>query len=133
MKQFFVEMFLYGGVVVPAFDALSLKIKAVMPSFKKKKGGALAAEVEQVQNEIWNAFKKQLKLLSTGIEKQSSLIDSKLRESFEPNMLVNDVQNVTFSVYSDEEAASILALAKEKASELSREKAACAERVSQVA
>ena len=29
MKQFFVEMFLYGGVVVPAFDALSLKIKAV--------------------------------------------------------------------------------------------------------
>lgn len=63
MKQFFVEMFLYGGVVVPALDALSLKIKAVMPSFKKKKGGALAAEVDQVQNDIWNAFKKQLKLL----------------------------------------------------------------------
>jgi hypothetical protein len=44
LKWFFVEMLLYGGVVVPALDALTLKIKSTTPNFKKK--GALAPEVE---------------------------------------------------------------------------------------
>jgi len=40
LKYFFVEMFLYGGILVPAVDAISLKLKATMPSSKKKKGAA---------------------------------------------------------------------------------------------
>lgn len=47
LKWFFVEMTVYGSVVVPAIDALSLKLKTTVPSFKKKKD-ALAPELDQV-------------------------------------------------------------------------------------
>ena len=45
LKEFFTEMFLYSGLLVPALDALSFKLKNVVPSFKKKKG-ALPAQVD---------------------------------------------------------------------------------------
>ena len=38
-------MLIYGGIVVPALDALSLKLKSTVPSFKKKKG-PLPQEIE---------------------------------------------------------------------------------------
>ena len=41
------DMFLNGGLIVPALDALSLKLRAVVPSFKKQKG-ALPPAVDQV-------------------------------------------------------------------------------------
>jgi len=47
LKWFFVSMTMYGGVIVPALDALSLKLKTTVPSFKKKKG-SLPAELDQV-------------------------------------------------------------------------------------
>jgi len=53
-------MLLYGGVIVPALDALTLKIKDTAPNFKKKKG-ALSTEVDQVQRLVWNATKTHLK------------------------------------------------------------------------
>lgn len=55
-------MLLYGGVIVPALDALCLKLKSVVPSFKKKKG-ALPAEVDQVQRCVWNTTKASIKKL----------------------------------------------------------------------
>ena len=63
LKWFFMEMLLYGGVVVPALDAMSQKLKAIVPSFKKKKGAALPPQVEQVQKNVWNATKAALKQL----------------------------------------------------------------------
>ena len=53
-------MLLLGGIIVPGLDALSLKLKSTVPSFKKKKG-ALPAEVESVQRDVWNATKSTLK------------------------------------------------------------------------
>ena len=50
LKWFFVETTLMGATLLPALDALSLKLKNTMPSLKKKKGGAaLAAEISEVQ------------------------------------------------------------------------------------
>ena len=46
-KWFFIDMFFNGGLLVPALDALSLKLRAIVPSFKKKKG-ALPPSVDQV-------------------------------------------------------------------------------------
>ena len=59
-KWFFVDMFLQGGLIVPALDALSLKLRSTVPSFKKKKG-ALPATVDQVQKQVWTVLKQQLK------------------------------------------------------------------------
>jgi len=56
-------MTLLGAVIVPAFDALCLKLKNTVPSFKKKKGAALPAEVGEVQQAIWIATKTALKQL----------------------------------------------------------------------
>jgi len=39
------EMFMYGGILVPALDALALKLKSTVPNMKKKKG-ALPAEID---------------------------------------------------------------------------------------
>ena len=55
-------MTLIGGVVVPALDALSLKLKSTVPNFKKKKG-ALPAEITEVQSTVWTASKTALKSL----------------------------------------------------------------------
>jgi len=55
-------MMLIGAVVVPALDALCLKLRSLMPSFKKK-GGALAAQITEVQNSMWIATKTCLKSL----------------------------------------------------------------------
>lgn len=55
-------MTLIGGVVVPALDALSLKLKSTVPNFKKKKG-ALPAEITEVQTTVWTASKTALKSL----------------------------------------------------------------------
>ena len=52
---------------MPALDALSLKLKSVAPSFKKKKG-PLPAEIDQVQRMVWNTMKASLKQLQTSIE-----------------------------------------------------------------
>ena len=60
-------MLIYGGIIVPALDALSLKLKSVVPSFKKKKG-PLPAEIDQVQRMVWNTMKASLKQLQTSIE-----------------------------------------------------------------
>ena len=60
-------MTLLGGVVVPALDALSLKLKSTVPNFKKKKG-ALPAEITEVQSSVWMVMKTALKSLQTAIE-----------------------------------------------------------------
>ena len=59
-KWFFMDMFLHGGLLVPALDALSLKLRAIVPSFKKKKG-ALPPAVDQVQKLVWTALKTNLR------------------------------------------------------------------------
>ena len=45
LRGFFVMSLLIGSILVPALDALSLKLKSTVPSFKKKKG-ALAQELD---------------------------------------------------------------------------------------
>lgn len=77
LKWFFIEMTLYSSVIVPALDALSLKLKSTVPSFKKKKG-ALPAEVDQVQKSVWNTTKTALKTISESIEQQSAQIEAAL-------------------------------------------------------
>ena len=74
-------MTLIGGVVVPALDALSLKLKITVPNFKKKKG-ALPAEITEVQSTVWTASKTALKSLQTAIEEQGIFIEAKLNETF---------------------------------------------------
>jgi len=74
-------MLLYGGVIVPALDALTIKIKTTTPNLKKKKG-ALPAEVDQVQRIVWNATKTHLKQLQSAVEQQATAIETAVRQSF---------------------------------------------------
>ena len=66
---------------MPALDALSLKLRNTVPSFKKKKG-ALPVEITEVQTSMWMATKTALKSLQTAMEEQSTLIEANLHETF---------------------------------------------------
>ena len=137
LKWFFVEMLIYGGIIVPALDALSLKLKSTAPSFKKKKG-PLPAEIDQVQRLVWNSMKTALKQLQTSIEQQAVLIEASLREHYSEIQVLSSVDNLSFlseafisTNYEDIEP--VLTTVREKAIEFSREKASCVERVTQMA
>lgn len=125
-------MLLYGGVIVPALDALTIKIKTTTPNLKKKKG-ALPAEVDQVQRIVWNATKTHLKQLQSAVEQQATAIETAVRQSFAESSVLAKIDSLPFLESSDETTAPILASIREKAVEFSSEKAACVERVSATA
>jgi hypothetical protein len=128
-------MVIYGGVVVPALDALSCKLKSVMQSFKKKKG-ALPAEVDQVQKEVWNTTKASLKELQRSIEEQAVVIEAALNASFSESQVSEVCQSIPaiyLSSLDAESLAPIQTLLLEKSSEFAREKISLAVRVNQTA
>ena len=125
-------MLLYGGVVVPALDAMALKLRATVPSFKKKKA-ALPAEVEKVQQEIWTETKNSLKAMQQAIASQVGVLEAGVAEKFSENSTLATLDNLPFiNDQGSEEMAQIMAQMREKAVEFSREKLVCVERASQV-
>ena len=125
-------MFFYSCAIVPALDALALKLKNTVPGMKKKKG-ALPAEVEQLQRDVWNALKTGLKNLSTSLDKRSDLLSASLLESYTESKLLDTVSNLLPSYLeavmaeSEELAADgerVATVVREKASEHASEKGA---------
>ena len=131
LKKYFIEMFFYSCAIVPALDALALKLKNTVPGMKKKKG-ALPAEVEQLQRDVWNALKTGLKNLSTSLEKRSDLLSASLVESYTESRLLDTVTTVLPSylegVMAVEDIAAdgerVATVVREKASEYASEKGA---------
>ena len=130
LKWFFVEMTVFGAIVVPALDALALKLKATVPSFKKKGKGALAPELDQVQRLVWNASKTAYKQLQTSVEQQAAQIEASLSRYFTESELLGVSEQI---LPAEEDFAPIRALTREKAVEFASEKQATAGRVNQVA
>ena len=83
-QEFFIREGLYvSGVLLPSLDALSLKLRSLAPSFKKKKGSsAMAAPLEKLQKEIWNEMKKNLKNLGTFVEEKGKKVELEIREAY---------------------------------------------------
>lgn len=121
---------------MPALDALCLKLKAAVPSFKKKKG-ALPAAVDQVQKEVWTAFKLMLTQYKTSIEAQAAALESAIRDQFTESAVLGSVPEDFIATYSpdgfNDEMSSVASLIREKAVEFANEKSACVERINQIA
>ena len=70
---------MFGSVVCPAMDALTLLLKHKMPSFKKK--GAVPSSVKTVQTALWGELREGLKLLAQQFEGGS--LTKALEEEFD--------------------------------------------------
>ena len=60
MRGMFVTSLVIGAILIPALDALSLRLQQASPNLKKKKGSA-PQEVQDLDSKIWQPLKKYLK------------------------------------------------------------------------
>ena len=133
------DMMLQGSLLVPALDALCLKLRITVPSFKKKKG-ALPPAVDQVQKLVWTALKTNLKLYQTSIEGHASALDAAIKDQFSEGAMLACVNDESFILqsffnasYDLDKISALMEIIRSKAVEFSNEKSAQVERMNSMA